>query len=124
MFQLGFRRPKDTMRRRPLPTALQLGYGVAAIGIVQVLDAKRLQHLTELSLVQAHARRYVLTVSRVLAAGGRLGRCRRCGNGKIEWISTPCPSCAQRRIARGGIIVAAPLDRFLARERRSRCAAG
>jgi hypothetical protein len=46
------------MRGRRLPTALQLGYGVGDTGIVHVLDAQRLQQLTELSLVQAGAQRY------------------------------------------------------------------
>lgn len=46
------------MRGRRLPTALPLGYGVGDTGIVHVLDAQRLQQLTELSLVQAGAQRY------------------------------------------------------------------
>jgi outer membrane protein TolC len=60
------------MRGRRLPTALQLGYGLGDTGIVHVLDAQRLQQLTELRLVQVRARRYVLTVSLVLAASGGL----------------------------------------------------
>ncbi|MDB5707243.1 MAG: efflux system, outer rane lipoprotein NodT family [Sphingomonas bacterium] len=48
----------------------RLGYGVGNAGIVQVLDAQRLQQLAELNLVQARTQRYVLTVTLFLAAGG------------------------------------------------------
>jgi len=48
----------------------RLGYGVGTAGIVQVLDAQRLQQLAELNLVQARTRRYAQTVSLFLAAGG------------------------------------------------------
>jgi NodT family efflux transporter outer membrane factor (OMF) lipoprotein len=48
----------------------RLGYGVGNAGIVQVLDAQRLQQLAELSLVQAQTQRYVQTVNLFLAAGG------------------------------------------------------
>jgi NodT family efflux transporter outer membrane factor (OMF) lipoprotein len=50
----------------------RLGYGVGNTGIVQVLDAQRLQQLAELNLVQARAQRYVQTVDLYLAAGGGL----------------------------------------------------
>jgi NodT family efflux transporter outer membrane factor (OMF) lipoprotein len=50
----------------------RLGYGVGNAGIVQVLDAQRLQQLAELNLVQARAQRYVQTVNLFLAAGGGL----------------------------------------------------
>jgi outer membrane protein TolC len=48
----------------------RLGYGVGNTGIVQVLDAQRLQQLAELNLVQARAQRYVVTVNLFVAAGG------------------------------------------------------
>ena len=48
----------------------RLGYGAGNAGIVQVLDAQRLQQLAELGLVQARAQRYVDTVRLFLAAGG------------------------------------------------------
>src|SRR6202022_2650617 len=48
----------------------RLGYGVGNAGIVQVLDAQRLQQLAELQLVQARTQRYVQTVGLFLAAGG------------------------------------------------------
>ena len=48
----------------------RLGYSVGNAGIVQVLDAQRLQQLAELQLVQARTQRYVQTVSLFLAAGG------------------------------------------------------
>jgi NodT family efflux transporter outer membrane factor (OMF) lipoprotein len=48
----------------------RLGYGVGNAGIVQVLDAQRLQQLAELNLVQARAQRYVVTVNLFVAAGG------------------------------------------------------
>jgi NodT family efflux transporter outer membrane factor (OMF) lipoprotein len=50
----------------------RLGYGVGNAGIVQVLDAQRLQQLAELNLVQARAQRYVVTVNLFVAAGGGL----------------------------------------------------
>jgi len=50
----------------------RLGYGAGNTGIVQVLDAQRLQQLAELSLIQARAQRYVQTVNLFLAAGGGL----------------------------------------------------
>jgi NodT family efflux transporter outer membrane factor (OMF) lipoprotein len=46
------------------------GYGVGNAGIVQVLDAQRLQQLAELRLVQARTTRYVDTVGLYLATGG------------------------------------------------------
>jgi len=48
----------------------RLGYGVGNAGIVQVLDAQRLQQLAELNLVQARTQRYAQTVNLFLAAGG------------------------------------------------------
>jgi outer membrane protein TolC len=48
----------------------RLGYGVGNAGIVQVLDAQRLQQLAELNLVQARVQRYVATVNLFVAAGG------------------------------------------------------
>jgi NodT family efflux transporter outer membrane factor (OMF) lipoprotein len=48
----------------------RLGYGVGNAGIVQVLDAQRLQQLAELNLVQARTQRYVVTVNLFVAAGG------------------------------------------------------
>ena len=48
----------------------RLGYGVGNAGVVQVLDAQRLQQLAELNLVQARIQRYVRTVNLFLAAGG------------------------------------------------------
>jgi NodT family efflux transporter outer membrane factor (OMF) lipoprotein len=48
----------------------RLGYGVGNAGIVQVLDAQRLQQLAELNLVQARVQRYVVTVNLFVAAGG------------------------------------------------------
>ena len=50
----------------------RLGYGVGNTGIVQVLDAQRLQQLAELGLIEAHAQNYVLTVNLFLATGGGL----------------------------------------------------
>jgi NodT family efflux transporter outer membrane factor (OMF) lipoprotein len=50
----------------------RLGYGVGNAGIVQVLDAQRLQQLAELSLVQARTQRYIQTVRLFLATGGGL----------------------------------------------------
>jgi NodT family efflux transporter outer membrane factor (OMF) lipoprotein len=50
----------------------RLGYGVGNTGIVQVLDAQRLQQLAELNLIRARAQRYVQTVNLFLAAGGGL----------------------------------------------------
>ena len=49
------------------------GYGVGNTGIVQVLDAQRLQQLAQLGLVQARTRRYIQTVNLILATGGGLG---------------------------------------------------
>jgi outer membrane protein TolC len=51
----------------------RLGYGVGNTGIVQVLDAQRLQQLAQLGLVQAQTHRYIQTVNLILAAGGGLG---------------------------------------------------
>jgi len=50
----------------------RLGYGVGNVGIIQVLDAQRLQQLAELNLVQTRAQRYVVTVNLFVAAGGGL----------------------------------------------------
>jgi NodT family efflux transporter outer membrane factor (OMF) lipoprotein len=50
----------------------RLGYGVGNAGIVQVLDAQRLQQLAELNLVQARTQRYVVTVNLFVASGGGL----------------------------------------------------
>ncbi len=50
----------------------RLGYGVGNAGIIQVLDAQRLQQLAELNLVQTRAQRYVVTVNLFVAAGGGL----------------------------------------------------
>ena len=50
----------------------RLGYSAGNAGIVQVLDAQRLEQLAELSLVQARTRRYTLTVNLFLASGGGL----------------------------------------------------
>jgi NodT family efflux transporter outer membrane factor (OMF) lipoprotein len=50
----------------------RLGYGVGNAGIVQVLDAQRLQLLAELNLIQAQTRRYVQTINLFVAAGGGL----------------------------------------------------
>ena len=46
------------------------GFADGNIGIVQVLDAQRLQQLAEIDLVQARAQRYVQTVDIFLAMGG------------------------------------------------------
>ena len=46
------------------------GFADGNIGIVQVLDAQRLQQLAEIDLVQARAQRYVQTVDVFLAMGG------------------------------------------------------
>jgi NodT family efflux transporter outer membrane factor (OMF) lipoprotein len=48
----------------------RLGYSVGNAGIVQVLDAQRLQQLAELRLVQARTTRYIQTVALFLATGG------------------------------------------------------
>jgi NodT family efflux transporter outer membrane factor (OMF) lipoprotein len=50
----------------------RLGYGAGNAGIVQVLDAQRLQQLAQLNLVQARTQRYIETVKLFLAAGGGL----------------------------------------------------
>jgi NodT family efflux transporter outer membrane factor (OMF) lipoprotein len=50
----------------------RLGYGAGNAGIVQVLDAQRLQQLAQLNLIEARARRYGLTVNLFLASGGGL----------------------------------------------------
>jgi outer membrane protein TolC len=50
----------------------RLGYVVGNAGIVQVLDAQRLQLLAELNLIQAQTRRYVQTINLFVAAGGGL----------------------------------------------------
>jgi NodT family efflux transporter outer membrane factor (OMF) lipoprotein len=50
----------------------RLGYGTGNAGIVQVLDAQRLQQLAELSVVQARTQRFTQTVSLFLATGGGL----------------------------------------------------
>ena len=50
----------------------RLGYGAGNTGIVQVLDAQRLQQLAELNLAQARAERYVQSVNLFLADGGGL----------------------------------------------------
>jgi NodT family efflux transporter outer membrane factor (OMF) lipoprotein len=60
----------------------RLGYRVGNAGIVQVLDAQRLQQLAELRLVQARTTRYVQTVSLFLATGG----------GIAESLSSPAGS--------------------------------
>ena len=48
----------------------RLGYGVGNAGIVQVLDAQRLQQLAALNLVRARSARYLSTVNLLLAEGG------------------------------------------------------
>jgi NodT family efflux transporter outer membrane factor (OMF) lipoprotein len=48
----------------------RLGYGAGNAGILQVIDAQRLEQLAELSLVQARTQRYILTVNLFLASGG------------------------------------------------------
>jgi outer membrane protein TolC len=48
----------------------RLGYAAGNVGIVQVLDAQRLQQLAELNLVQARTGRYDQTINLFLAAGG------------------------------------------------------
>jgi len=50
----------------------RLGYGAGNAGIVEILDAQRLQQLAELNLVQARTRRYTLTINLFLASGGGL----------------------------------------------------
>jgi outer membrane protein TolC len=50
----------------------RLGYGIGNAGIIQVIDAQRLQQLAELNLVKARAQRYVVTVNLFVAAGGGL----------------------------------------------------
>jgi NodT family efflux transporter outer membrane factor (OMF) lipoprotein len=50
----------------------RLGYAAGSAGIVQVLDAQRLQQLAELSLVQARTQQYVRTIGLFLATGGGL----------------------------------------------------
>jgi len=51
----------------------RLGYGVGDTGIIQVLDAQRLQQLAQLGLVQARTHRYIQTINLILATGGGLG---------------------------------------------------
>lgn len=51
----------------------RLGYGVGNAGIVQILDAQRLQQLARLGLVQAQTHRYIQTVNLIVATGGGLG---------------------------------------------------
>lgn len=48
----------------------RLGYGVGNAGIVQVLEAQRLEQLAEFGLVQARAQRYLDTVRFFVVAGG------------------------------------------------------
>ena len=48
----------------------RLAYGAGNAGVIQILDAQRLQQQAALNLVQARARRYALTVNLFLAAGG------------------------------------------------------
>jgi NodT family efflux transporter outer membrane factor (OMF) lipoprotein len=50
----------------------RLGYGAGNAGIVQILDAQRLQQLAQLNLIEARAHRYALTVDLFLATGGGL----------------------------------------------------
>lgn len=50
----------------------RFGYGVGNAGIVQILDAQRLQQLAELGLIDARAHRYVETIDLFTAAGGGL----------------------------------------------------
>jgi NodT family efflux transporter outer membrane factor (OMF) lipoprotein len=50
----------------------RLGYGIGNAGIIQVIDAQRLQQLAELNLVKAREQRYVVTVNLFVAAGGGL----------------------------------------------------
>ena len=50
----------------------RLGYGIGNAGIIQVIDAQRLQQLAELNLVKARTQRYVVTVNLFVAAGGGL----------------------------------------------------
>jgi len=50
----------------------RLGYGVGNAGILQVLDAQRLQQLAELGLVQARTQRYVQIINLFVATGGGL----------------------------------------------------
>jgi outer membrane protein TolC len=50
----------------------RLGYGIGNAGIIQVIDAQRLQQLAELNLVKARAQRFVVTVNLFVAAGGGL----------------------------------------------------
>jgi NodT family efflux transporter outer membrane factor (OMF) lipoprotein len=71
-------------------TLTRLGYGVGNAGIVQVLDAQRLQQLAELGLVQARTQRYVQTVNLILATGGGLG------DGRPEIASRTSPNLAPR----------------------------
>ena len=51
----------------------RLGYGAGNAGIVQILDAQRLQQLAQLGLVQARTHRYIQTINLFLATGGGLG---------------------------------------------------
>ena len=56
-------------------SALELnrqGYGAGDAGVIQVLDAQRLQQLAELGLVQARTQRYLATVDLFVATGGGL----------------------------------------------------
>jgi len=48
----------------------RLGYGVGNAGIVQVLEAQRLEQLAQFGLVQARAQRYLDTVRFFVVAGG------------------------------------------------------
>jgi NodT family efflux transporter outer membrane factor (OMF) lipoprotein len=50
----------------------RLGLGVGNAGIVQVLDAQRLQQLAQLNLIEARTQRYMLSVDLFLATGGGL----------------------------------------------------
>jgi outer membrane protein TolC len=50
----------------------RLGYGIGNAGIIQVIDAQRLQQLAELNLVKTRTQRYVVTVNLFVAAGGGL----------------------------------------------------
>ena len=77
----GLANASDTIaaQRRALASAgeaLELtrhGFADGNIGIVQVLDAQRLQQLAEDDLVQARAQRLVQTVTIFVAAGGGFG---------------------------------------------------
>jgi outer membrane protein TolC len=81
----------------------RLGYGVGNTGIVQVLDAQRLQQLAQLGLIEARAQNYVLTVNLFLATGGGLPA----AGSSVSDIARASTAQVQRALARS---VPAPIN--------------